>query len=102
MPDLRDGEEIEVPGSSGNRYTVKNVGGVYACSCMPSRTPSPPVDRRTWQHLRRLRGGAGRRRAPAAAAEAGGVGVGDGGPAAVFFSSPLEGEVGERSEPGGG
>src|SRR5437667_8872288 len=56
MPDLRDGEEIEVPGSSGNRYTVKNVGGVYACSCMAWRTQSLPVDRRTCKHIRRLRG----------------------------------------------
>jgi hypothetical protein len=58
MPDLRDGEEIEVPGSSGNRYTVKNVGGVYACSCMAWRTQSVPVDRRTCKHIRRLRGDA--------------------------------------------
>src|SRR5436305_13676442 len=58
MPDLRDGEEIEVPGSSGNGYTIKNVGGVYACTCMAWRTQSVPVDRRTCKHIRRLRGDA--------------------------------------------
>lgn len=58
MPDLHDGESIEVPGSSGNTYTIKNVGGVYACNCMAWRTQSAPVDRRTCKHLRRLRGDA--------------------------------------------
>jgi hypothetical protein len=55
MPDLRDGESVEVPGSTGT-YTIKNVGGVYACSCMAWRTQAGPVDRRTCKHLRRLRG----------------------------------------------
>ena len=55
MPDLRDGESVDVPGSTGT-YTIKNVGGVYACSCMAWRTQSVPVDRRTCKHLRRLRG----------------------------------------------
>lgn len=58
MPDLRDGESIDVPGSDGARYTIKNVGGVYACNCMAWRTQSAPVDRRTCKHLRRLRGDA--------------------------------------------
>ncbi|HJZ58764.1 MAG TPA: hypothetical protein VKE74_27725 [Gemmataceae bacterium] len=55
---LRDGESIDVPGSSGNTYTIKNVGGVYACSCMAWRTQSLPVDRRTCKHIRWLRGDA--------------------------------------------
>src|SRR5215213_1750910 len=58
MPDLRDGESIDVPGSNGAVYTIKNVGGVYACNCMAWRTQSAPVDRRTCKHLRRLRGDA--------------------------------------------
>ncbi|MDB5313281.1 MAG: dependent ligase-like protein [Gemmataceae bacterium] len=57
MPDLRDGESIEVPGSTGT-YTIKNVGGVYACNCMAWRTQSLPVDRRTCKHIRKLRGDA--------------------------------------------
>jgi hypothetical protein len=58
MPDLRDGESMNVPGSDGAVYTIKNVGGVYACNCMAWRTQSAPVDRRTCKHLRRLRGDA--------------------------------------------
>lgn len=58
MPDLRDGESIDVPGSNGAVYTIKNVGGVYACNCMAWRTQSAAVDRRTCKHLRRLRGDA--------------------------------------------
>lgn len=58
MPDLRDGESLDVPGSNGAVYTIKNVGGVYACNCMAWRTQSAPVDRRTCKHLRRLRGDA--------------------------------------------
>jgi hypothetical protein len=58
VPDLRDGESVEVMGSSGTPYTIKNVGGVYACSCMAWRTQSLPVDRRTCKHIRQLRGDA--------------------------------------------
>ncbi|QDU19041.1 hypothetical protein [Urbifossiella limnaea] len=58
MPDLRDGESLDVPGSNGAVYTIKNVGGVYACTCMAWRTQSAAVDRRTCKHLRRLRGDA--------------------------------------------
>ena len=57
MPDLRDGQSVDVPGSTGT-YTIKNVGGVYACNCMAWRTQSAPVDRRTCKHIRRLRGDA--------------------------------------------
>jgi hypothetical protein len=58
MPDLDDGESLDVPGSAGATYTIKNVGGVYACNCMAWRTQSLPVDRRTCKHIRRLRGDA--------------------------------------------
>ncbi len=57
MRDLRDGESVEVQGSTG-RYTITNVGGVYACSCMAWRTQALPVDRRTCKHLRKPRGDA--------------------------------------------
>ncbi|MFO0798220.1 MAG: hypothetical protein U0804_12150 [Gemmataceae bacterium] len=58
MPDLRDGESLDVPGSNGAVYTIKNVGGVYSCNCMAWRTQSAPADRRTCKHIRRLRGDA--------------------------------------------
>lgn len=58
MPDLRDGESLEVPGSNGAVYTIKNVGGVYGCSCPAWRNQSVAADRRTCKHIRRLRGDA--------------------------------------------
>ena len=56
MPDLSDGESVEVTGSSGTKYVLKNVGGVYSCSCPSWRNQSLPIDRRTCKHLRKLRG----------------------------------------------
>ena len=56
MPDLADGESIEVPGSSGNVYELKNVGGVYSCTCPVWRFQRLGLERRTCKHLRALRG----------------------------------------------
>src|SRR5215831_520062 len=58
MPDLRDGESFEMQGSGSKPYTLKNVGGVYSCSCPAWRNQSAPIERRTCKHLRRLRGDA--------------------------------------------
>src|SRR5438309_5375365 len=56
MPDLQDGESIEIQGSGSRPYVLKNVGGVYSCSCPAWRNQSLPIERRTCKHLRRLRG----------------------------------------------
>ena len=56
MPDLADGESIEVKGSAAKPYVIKNVGGVYSCSCPAWRNQSVPIERRTCKHIRRLRG----------------------------------------------
>jgi DNA ligase-1 len=58
MPDLRDGESVEMQGSGSRPYTLKNVGGVYSCSCPAWRNQSVPIERRTCKHLRKLRGDA--------------------------------------------
>jgi DNA ligase-1 len=58
MPDLRDGESVEMKGSGAKPYTLKNVGGVYSCSCPAWRNQSVPIERRTCKHLRKLRGDA--------------------------------------------
>jgi DNA ligase-1 len=58
MPDLRDGESVEMQASASRPYVLKNVGGVYSCSCPAWRNQSLPIDRRTCKHLRRLRGDA--------------------------------------------
>jgi len=56
MPDLRDGESTEMPGSGSRPYVLKNVGGVYSCSCPAWRNQSLAIERRTCKHLRKLRG----------------------------------------------
>src|SRR5438876_2631302 len=58
MPDLRDGESVEMAGSASRPYVLKNVGGVYSCSCPAWRNQSLPIERRTCKHLRKLRGDA--------------------------------------------
>ena len=54
--DLANGEEIQVQGSGLARYTLKNAGGVYSCTCPAWRNQSLAIERRTCKHLRRLRG----------------------------------------------
>lgn len=56
MPDLEDGESVEMKGSGAKPYVLKNVGGVYSCSCPAWRNQSVPIERRTCKHLRKLRG----------------------------------------------
>ena len=33
MPELLEGESAELQGSARSPYVLKNVGGVYSCSC---------------------------------------------------------------------
>ena len=56
MPDLKDGESAEVKGSARAPYILKNVGGVYSCTCPAWRNQSVPIERRTCKHLRAYRG----------------------------------------------
>ena len=56
MPDLADGESIEVQGSSGSKYILKNSGGVYSCTCPAWRNQSVGIEKRSCKHLRKLRG----------------------------------------------
>src|ERR1700752_4107816 len=58
MPDLADGESVQMQGSGSKPYVLKNVGGVYSCSCPAWRNQSMAIERRTCKHLRRLRGDA--------------------------------------------
>src|SRR5688500_19674314 len=58
MTDLADGESTEMKGSGTKPYVLKNVGGVYSCTCPAWRNQSTPIERRTCTHLRRLRGDA--------------------------------------------
>src|SRR3977135_248322 len=56
MPDLQDGETTEMQGSGAKPYVLKNVGGVYSCSCPAWRNQSLGIERRSCKHLRKLRG----------------------------------------------
>ena len=58
MPDLQDGEMTEMQGSGAKPYVLKNVGGVYSCSCPAWRNQSIAIEKRTCKHLRKLRGDA--------------------------------------------
>ena len=56
MPDLQDGESVEMAGSGAKPYVLKNVGGVYSCTCPAWRNQSLAIEKRTCKHLRKLRG----------------------------------------------
>lgn len=58
MPDLNDGESVEMKGSARLPYVLKNVGGVYSCTCPAWRNQSIGIERRTCKHLRKYRGDA--------------------------------------------
>ncbi len=58
VPDLQDGESVEMKGSGAKPYILKNVGGVYSCTCPAWRNQSIGIERRTCKHLRKLRGDA--------------------------------------------
>ncbi len=58
MAELQDGESIEVQGSGSARYTLRNVGGVYSCTCPAWRNQSLGLEKRTCKHLKKLRGDA--------------------------------------------
>ncbi len=56
MPDLQDGESVEVKGSAAKPYVLKNTAGVYSCTCPAWRNQSIGIERRTCKHLLKLRG----------------------------------------------
>src|SRR3990167_4086853 len=58
MPDIDDGATAEVQGSGAKPYVLKNIGGVYSCSCPAWRNQSLAIDKRTCKHLRAYRGNA--------------------------------------------
>lgn len=56
MNELVDGQSVEIQGSAAKPYAIKNVGGVYSCSCPAWKNQSRPIDRRSCKHLRRYLG----------------------------------------------
>jgi DNA ligase-1 len=55
MQDLKDGESFFMQGSGSKPYELKNVGGVYSCTCPAWRNQSLAIEKRTCKHLRKLR-----------------------------------------------
>ena len=58
VPDLKDGESTEIKGSAAKPYVIRNVGGVYSCTCPAWMNQSKPAPQRTCKHIRKLRGDA--------------------------------------------
>lgn len=56
MPDIADGETVEIQGSAAKPYVLTNMGGVDSCSCPAWRNQSTAIERRTCKHLRKYRG----------------------------------------------
>jgi len=56
MLNLRDGETVDIWGSASKPYQLKNIDGVYSCSCPAWRNQSLPIDQRSCKHLRQYRG----------------------------------------------
>ncbi len=52
MPTLNDGEVAYVQGSDKKPYELKNVGGVFSCSCPSWRNQTANIDKRSCKHLR--------------------------------------------------
>lgn len=46
MSDLRDGESVEFKGSAAKPCILKNLGGVYSCTCPAWRNQSIGIERR--------------------------------------------------------
>ena len=56
MPDIPDGQSVEIKGSAAKLYVLRNVGGVYSCSCPAWRNQSIAIEKRTCKHLKKYRG----------------------------------------------
>jgi len=56
MPDIPDGQSVEMKGSAAQPYVLRNVGGVYSCSCPAWRNQSIAIEKRTCKHLKKYRG----------------------------------------------
>jgi DNA ligase-1 len=56
MPDIAEGEVVEIQGSAKLPYKLRNIGGVYSCSCPAWCNVGGGIERRTCKHLKAYRG----------------------------------------------
>lgn len=103
MPDLADGESVEIQGSAAKPYVLTNTGGVYSCTCPAWMHQSLPIEKRTCKHIKGYRGeaaeverlgslatmGARPRRVKVVQADGGTEEVGDGEPAESSDAPPI-------------
>lgn len=68
MPDLEDGQQVQVRGSTGSTYTLERKGDVRSCSCPAWRNQSAAIADRTCKHLRAYLGEAAERERTGSAA----------------------------------
>lgn len=94
MTDIADGQIVEVKGSAAKPYLLRNVGGVYSCTCPAWRNQSTAIERRTCKHLKKYRGEAAENdrlgspfRIAEAAAEGGDAGEAAAGPPLLLAQS---------------
>lgn len=52
MPELRDGESVELRGSKDRSYTISRKGDVYSCTCPSWQFGEVPSHRRSCKHLK--------------------------------------------------
>jgi DNA ligase-1 len=52
MRALVEGSPVYIKGSGAKPDELKNVGGVYSCTCPAWRNQSAPIDKRTCKHLK--------------------------------------------------
>ncbi len=53
---LIEGQPVEMKGSGKSPYILKNIGGVFSCTCPAWANQSAKIDRRSCKHLRKLLG----------------------------------------------
>src|SRR5690349_7241553 len=56
MPDIAEDEVVEIQGSAAAPYKLRNIAGVYSCTCPAWINAGGPVDMRTCKHLKAYRG----------------------------------------------
>ena len=56
MPEIKEGQSVEMQGSAATPYLLTNVGGVLSCTCPAWRNQSVGIERRTCKHLRKYCG----------------------------------------------
>jgi DNA ligase 1 len=88
MADIADGDSVEVQGSGSKPYVLRNVGGVFSCTCPAWRNQGAAIEKRTCKHLKKVRGEAAELARVGAPAPKAGAAVGGAGAAKAKKDGP--------------